>query len=71
MGDKGRVYAYMHQYASKKGRVGDDLGITKIIQQQQQTRTKYVLYDKFLKSNVFASGITQAAGGPSASRRSG
>jgi hypothetical protein len=58
----------MHLYASKKGCVGDDLGITKIIQQQQQTRTKKVLHDKFVKSNVFAGGITQRH---SASRRSG
>ena len=65
MGNKGRVYAYMHLYASKKGRVGDDLGITKIIQQQQQTRTKHVLYDKFVKSNVFASGRAFSGGGPS------
>jgi hypothetical protein len=57
----------MHQYASKKGRVGDDLGITKIIQQQQQTRTKQVLHDKFVKSNVFASGRAFSGGGPSIS----
>ena len=56
MGDKGRVYAYMHQYASKKGRVGDDLCIIKIIQRQQQTHTKMVLHDKFVKSRAFTSG---------------
>ena len=56
------MYAYMHQYAYKKGRVGDDLGITKIIQQQQQTRTKKVLRDKFVKSNVFASGRAFSGG---------
>ena len=53
------MYAYVHQYASKKGRVGDYLGITKIMQRQQQTHTEMVLHDKFMKSRAFLFGITQ------------
>ena len=65
------MYAYVHQYASKKGRVGDDLCITKIMQRQQQTHTKMVLHDKFVKSRAFADGITQVLQRHLASRRSG
>jgi hypothetical protein len=57
------VYAYKHQYASKKRRVGEYLGITKIMQRQQQMRTEMVLHDKFVKSKAFASGITQVMEG--------